>query len=360
MNMCYHPWVGLDVSPQGDFKPCCKFSDVLGKNLSEYKQHPRLKQLRQDFIDGKKNDGCARCWQDENAGLPSKRTLDNEYIFKNTVPDLSSIKVASVPFGNICNLACRICGSYSSSKWTSESKKLISLIPEIKIFEHSKYYDDPEFMSVLKDELQNLIHLDIPGGEPFFSNSDIHLKFLESISAETIHYTTNGTIFPSTELLDAWQKFKRVDIQISVDGVGKVFEYSRWPAKWSDVYQNIKRYQDLNLPNLQISISHSVSVFTISQLPEFLLWCREERLPDPYLGIVTRPEHYSITILPKEAKQWLTEKLGDHPIVFHLWSKDNSEYIDKFKKYVKILDKQRQQNFAETFPELQQFLNLDL
>lgn len=360
MNMCYHPWVGLDISPQGEFKPCCKYTRTLGKSLSEYQQSPHLKQLKQDFIDGKKNDGCVRCWQDESSGLSSKRLLDNEYVFKNVAPSLESIKVASVPFGNVCNLACRICSPHSSSKWATEAKKVINILPDIKVFEHSTYYQDQEYMQALKDNFRDLIHLDIPGGEPFYAKSEIHFDFLKSINAETIHYTTNGTIFPSEELIELWAKFKKVDVQISIDGTGDVFEYNRWPAKWSEVYENIKKYQDLKLPNFQLSISHSVSVFTISTLPEFLLWCKNEELPNPYLGIVTRPEHYSITVLPKNVKEWLTTRLGDHTITKHLWSKDDSQCLDKLTDYVRILDKQRQQSFAETFPELHQLLKLDL
>ena len=155
MTMCYHPWVGLDISPQGEFKPCCKYKNTVATNIQDYELSTEILQLREDFLLGRKSPGCERCWRDESAGLPSKRTLDNEYIFQNTRPDLSSLKVISIPFGNTCNLACRTCSSHSSSRWTAEAKKLTEFYPDIPIFEHAKFYQDPEFMQNILDRGRN-------------------------------------------------------------------------------------------------------------------------------------------------------------------------------------------------------------
>lgn len=367
MTMCYHPWVGLDISPQGEFKPCCKYRDVLGTSFDEYENNPALAQLREDFLNNKRPDACSRCWQDEDAGLPSKRTLDNEYTFDNKPVALDSLKALSLPFGNTCNLACRICSSYPSSRWGAEAEKLVEFFPDMTIWKHNKFYKDPEFMQQVKDRSSDLIHIDIPGGEPFYADSDPHYDFLmhlldhnpEQIS---LHYTTNTTKFPGKEMLYLWQRFKKVNVQMSIDGTDQQFEYNRWPAKWNSVASNILRWMghQSHEKNIQLSISHSVSVFTVWHLPTFLDWCERHALPAPYLGLVSNPVHYSITVLPKEAKAALTKRLLPYPklrpIVKAMLAKDDSDQLDNFVKYVKILDKQRQQSFAETFPETYQLL----
>lgn len=368
--MCYHPWVGLDISPQGEFKPCCKYTDVLAKDLPEYQSSLALKQLQQDFLAGRKPDGCSRCWQDEAAGLPSKRTLDNQYVFENQEPELSGIKVLSMPFGNTCNLACRICSSYPSSKWGQEARKLKPYFPDIRIWGHNKYYKNETFMEQIKDLTKDVVHVEFPGGEPFYADQDQHLAFLQHLAEHnpeniTLHYITNGTRYPGSLITQIWERFKKVDIQISIDGTKDQFEYNRWPATWPNVLLHVGKYLALShaWSNIQISVSHSVSIFTIYSLPQFIYWCERYNLPKPYLGLVSRPLHYSITVLPEEAKHKIQTKFEQYPeypelvpIIRAMWAKDDSDELDTTIKYVKILDKQREQNFQQTFPELYQLL----
>lgn len=364
-KMCYHPWVGLDISPQGEFKPCCKYKQPLGNTLAEYQNSPQLSKLRGEFLQGQQPEGCIRCWRDEDSGLPSKRLLDNEYVFQKQVPELTSLKVLSFPFGNTCNLACRICNSYSSSKWASEEQKLKSTFNEIKIYSPSSFYKNSEFITKIKELCKDLIHLEIPGGEPFYADKEIHFDFLNHFQNPenvSLHYITNGTKYPSKEIEELWKKFRQVDIQVSIDGRGKQFEYNRWPANWPTVLSNLSRYLNLKSDesNIKLSISHTVSIFTVYYLPEFLDWCKKYYLPDPYLGLLTRPTYYNISVLPVEAKQEIEKRFDSYPqlkpIVKDMWSKDDSNQLDTTIKYVKMLDKQRNQSFAETFPELYKLL----
>lgn len=364
--MCYHPWVGLDISPQGEFKPCCKFSHSLGNTISDYETNPELAQLRQDFVDGKKNPGCSRCWRDEAANLPSKRTLDNTYTFKNP-QQLDQLLVLSVSFGNTCNLACRTCNSYSSSKWSATSKAVEQYFPEVKIWGHNKFYRRPEFFDSILSKAGDLLHIDIPGGEPFYADRDLHYSFLTKLldhnsGGTKLHYTTNATVLPEQRLLDIWQKFRNVDVQISIDGTEHQFEYNRWPAQWQLVLENIEfwKHQAAITPNMQLSISHTVSIFTVADLPKFIDWCRENSLPEPYLGLVSQPPHYSITVLPQAAKDELAIRFTNYPVlvpvIAAMMAKDDSNQLDNLAKYLKILDKQRNQSFAQTFPHTYQLL----
>jgi len=364
--MCYHPWVGLDISPQGEYKPCCKFGPVLGTDLHEYQTNPELEKLKQQFLASERPEGCARCWRDEDAGLPSKRTLDNQYIFENTAPALDKIKVLSVPFGNTCNLACRICSSYPSSRWGQEVEKLKPYFPDIPIYKHNKFYQEVSFGIDLHSIKDSLVHVTFPGGEPLYADQQTHIDFLYSLLPRAkeigLHYITNTTRFPNSQLLAYWSEFKEVDIQLSIDGILDQFEYNRWPALWGQVYPNIKKYQLLKLKNknFKLSISHSVSIFTVAYLPKFLKWCSEMYLPAPYLGLVSNPVHYSITALPKQAKQQLEQYFKDDPklkgIIEAMWARDDSDQIPTMAKYIKILDTQRSQDFASIFPDMYNIL----
>lgn len=364
-KMCYHPWVGLDISPQGEFKPCCKYKRTVGKTLDEYQSSTELKILQQEFLKGQQPEGCERCWRDEDAGLPSKRVLDNTYIFQNQTPTLDSLKVLSFPFGNTCNLACRICNSYSSSKWARSEQELKKTFDEIKIYSPSTFYKNRQFVNSIKDLCQDLIHLEIPGGEPFYADEEIHYDFLNHFKNPekvSIHYTTNGTRYPDNDMLSLWDKFRQVDIQLSLDGTRQQFEYNRWPAAWPNVLFKLGKYLSLrhSKPNIKLSISHTVSIFTVYYLPEFLDWCAQYKLPNPYFGLLTKPLYYNIAVLPRAAKQAIEDKFKPYPqlkpIVEDMWANDYSDQLDTTIKYVKILDKQRNQSFANVFPELYNLL----
>lgn len=361
--MCYHPWAGLDISPQGEFKPCCKFKDALGSTFDEYESNPALAQLKQDFENGVRNPGCYRCWKDEDAGIESKRILDNKYVFEGKVPELNGIKVLGMTFGNTCNLACRTCNSYASSKWTVESTKAAERLPEVTIYKHNQFYRDAEFLGQLKQRLTDVVHVDFAGGEPFYANPEAHFQILEHLldkcdpSKITLHYVTNGTKLPSPDIQrNIWPLFKKVDIQLSIDGLRSSFEYIRWPASWTATTLNIGRWQALleETPNMQLSISTTVSIFNVWDLPELLAWFNKHGLPKPYLGLVSKPEYFSITVFPKESKELIAQKLSAYPdllpIVNAMWAKDDSHLLDLMIKHVKINDTQRKQSFVDTFP----------
>ena len=87
-----------------------------------------MKSLRQAFLDGKKPSTCNKCWSVEQAGRKSKRILAYDMLEYTKVfnkIDYEDINPKTIQFldlklGNICNLKCRICGSWSSSKWAQE------------------------------------------------------------------------------------------------------------------------------------------------------------------------------------------------------------------------------------------------
>jgi MoaA/NifB/PqqE/SkfB family radical SAM enzyme len=325
-----------------------------------YQTSTELAELKSSFLRGEQPAGCARCWQDEAAGLPSKRTLDWQYVLDQTVPDLNNLLVLSFSLGNTCNLACRICNSYSSSKWLTEAKLLKETFPEIKIFKHKKFYQDQEFLDSVMNISQHLTHVEFPGGEPFLTGIKQHLEFLDFLILNnsekiSLHYTTNTTHYPGPEFWTRWSRFKQVDLQLSIDGTESKFEYNRWPAKWLDCNNNIARYQTDAVGNIKLSISHSVSIFTVYHLPEFLTWIQQLGLPDPYLGLVSNPVHYAITTFPNTIKQQIIARLADPAfanIVNYMNNRDTSDQFQLAVKYIQQLDKQRNQSFSKIFPEL--------
>ena len=102
MTMCYYPWVGLDITPQGEYKPCCKYENIVANSLEEYLASEEIANLKQNFLDGKRPSACRRCWKDEDAGILSKRQMDAQTDL--SCIETESYKTISLTFGNTCNL----------------------------------------------------------------------------------------------------------------------------------------------------------------------------------------------------------------------------------------------------------------
>ena len=368
---CHHPWVGLDINNNGDLKPCCKFLEDsndwqlfnVKDGIDNYVNSEHLKKIKQKFLNGEKPDACSRCWKDEAVGYPSKRQID----YKNWNKQLDSYDLESndflflaLPLGNFCNLKCRICRPAASTTWIKEYQDLYN--------KKSKIQDWHKNSSIWKNIIeysQSSLEIHIHGGEPFLYDSDEQLELLQSLvdsgkSKEIrIHYNTNCTVFPKQEYWNLWKNFKLVDIQPSIDDIEDRFEYNRYPAKWKTVEENLLKYRNYIImrKNMQLSISTTVSVFTIAYLEEFFDWIKKNKLPEPYLGRLEYPYYYQVNVLPNNVREKIKNKLEisryDSLIKIANWlSEDNSVHWNKFLEITKLHDRYRKENAQEIFDRI--------
>ena len=128
-NFCVLPFVSIEADPMGKCKVCCLSYetitdiDLKQHTLTEAFNSPYMKNLRESFLNGEKPSNCNRCWAEEESGRTSKR-MNSLTRLKDIIEDISfthsddnKLMFLDLKLGNICNLKCRICGSFSSSKW---------------------------------------------------------------------------------------------------------------------------------------------------------------------------------------------------------------------------------------------------
>jgi MoaA/NifB/PqqE/SkfB family radical SAM enzyme len=229
-SICMLPWISIETSPIGTARPCClareEITDTngdkfdLNKNDLETIYHSDYMQnLRRQFREGHKPETCKLCWDEEAAGRTSKRInsrirlkeLYSKVDWQNDNPD--QLWFLDLKLGNICNLKCRICGSWSSSKWAAEE---LDYLPKgLNRKEHIAYKwlkqgawpqnQESNFWNNLKQLLPNIKYLEFTGGEPFLIQEHFDLlKFaVEQGYSKNIdiHYNTNGTVDPN---MDSW------------------------------------------------------------------------------------------------------------------------------------------------------------
>ena len=69
-------------------------------------------------------------------------------------------------------------------------------------------------------------------------------------------FVTNGSFSLNARQKEILAKFKNLNFCFSIDGVGPVFEYLRWPLKWVDIENNISWCQ---ANNVEFSVSYTLS-----------------------------------------------------------------------------------------------------
>ena len=68
------PWTSVEVSPTGKYRPCCVYrnpvTDEKGKQyttsqntIQEVMHSKFMNDLRKEFLDGKRPNGCISCWK---------------------------------------------------------------------------------------------------------------------------------------------------------------------------------------------------------------------------------------------------------------------------------------------------------
>ncbi len=333
-KFCVLPWVSLETSPIGSLRPCClaeeeitddqgaKF-DLQQCSLKDAQDSQYMQDLRQQFLVGQQPRTCRKCWQEERAGRTSKRmhTLDRlKHMVTDTewTQDAKPLMFLDLKLGNICNLKCRICGSWSSSTFATE---------ELQYVENKKasfHYTmlrrgawprgNTQFWTQIDGILDQIRYIEFTGGEPFMIQE--HFDLLQGMVDRgiahqvEIHYNTNGTQWPERGP-DIWQHFKTVEIAFSIDDTGNRFEYQRTNARWSEVTENIRRFQELKsrLSCIQLQCCSTVNVFNVMYLETLAHWIDQQQFDFVYWNMMHEAYYFSISTLPEQAKQQVSARL---------------------------------------------------
>jgi pyruvate-formate lyase-activating enzyme len=393
-NFCVLPWISIEASPIGTVRPCCLADDELTDDqgqkfdlaTADFKQiqdSASMQQLRQQFLAGQKPQTCRKCWNEERAGRTSKRmhTLDR---LKHMLPDqewtadAKPLMFLDLKLGNICNLKCRICGSWSSSQFAAEEIKWTDRNQQKESFAYQMLragawpQENKNFWDQIDQHLSNIRYIEFTGGEPFMIQE--HFDMLQGIVDRgiahqvEIHYNTNGTHYPESAA-EIWRHFKTVEIALSIDDVAERFEYQRTNAVWTDVLKNLVRFRQLRseLPNIQLQCCTTVNVFNVRYLKHVASWIEHQNFDFVYWNIMHDAWYFSIATLPDTAKLAITAYLNNcnPPAQFQEEFAKIRDFMnrgastDGFMLRMKIadLDRKRNQDFAQVSPEMAKLIN---
>jgi organic radical activating enzyme len=393
-KFCVLPWISLETSPIGTVRPCCLAADEVVDNLghkfqllnstfSDIQSSNHMQSLRKEFLAGQQPETCRRCWAVEDAGGTSKRMhtlnrLKHMGITPEWTADAKPLMFLDLKLGNICNLKCRICGSWSSSQFATEELKFVE---DKKASFHYQMLRDgawprenSQFWTELNKSLTDIRYLEFTGGEPFLIQE--HFDLLQTLVDQgvahqvEIHYNTNGTQYPA-QAESIWQHFKHVEIAFSIDDINQRFEYQRTNAVWSDVCSNIELFKHLQRRNNNISLQVccTINIFNVLYLAEVAFWIQKQNFDYVYWNMLHDAPWLSIAHLPHQAKITISEHLVTNPFPFEYSSElqniiefmnrgsadSNTDILNNIKR----LDQRRNESLKTVAPELARILKYD-
>jgi hypothetical protein len=336
----------FNVNQQGDLvvRPCCLYPpEQIVHNKIDLTQWREKTNIINSYTD--KN--CSDCnFLDRTKVRRSRRELS--FL---TVPDNAKVGDPSfleIQLDTTCNGGCIMCGPHFSSYWAQELK--IPIVTSAREDYLSKIAKLVDFQKV-----NNIILL---GGEPLLSTVDERLiDLIDDPSQVSIQFTTNGSIYPKDARIQHWEKFKNVNINFSIDGIQRRFEYIRYPLKWEVVEKNMLRMQAEMPGNVTFKINHTVNILNLLFFDEFEEWFNN------YFKTNSKGQEWNYTatpaaglLNPKSITPFLKEMVLARYSPEQIPAKiieDTNRDCSELLTFLSTLDSRRDNNWQHEFSEIQ-------
>lgn len=280
-----------------------------------------------------------------------------------------------------------MCQPQDSDLINKEYKELIETNSDLKsilpIVDFEITDDLSLYINDIKENAGHIEKIRFSGGEPLINKSfyDLLNFLIDGGHSKNIEFRLNTNLTKMTEeTMEKLNQFKSVTIDFSIDGIDTVYEYIRYPMKWSITKPRIDMVQKFMTDKssvIRMNANFTVQIYNIYNmfnLTDFFL----RRGILPILHILQNPSYLNIKNIPDQFKTDLVSKIDD----FYN-GLDNEEYtndgdvkwvkerliaiknqlslerddnqINQFIKFTDALDKKRKQDFWSMIPEVSKY-----
>jgi len=279
-----------------------------------------------------------------------------------------------------------MCNESASSLWKKEQE----IITGEKMNWVTPNWFTEENIPNLIDNLPNLSAIQFLGGEPTINEP--HIFLLKRLIAQgrakniTLGYVTNLTGV-SDELLELWSHFSTKHITISIDGVGPINEYIRYPFSWNKVVSQLENLKEIAKQhgNYHIGLSHTVISLNLLTLDNLIDWWETQIETNssilkslPHIQCVNNPDYFDPIYMPDQMKEKAKDtlqrviqlsadrNLGEKytPAINNILNNVINKQVDselqttkwlEMQKFVSSLDKHRNRNIFDYIPYMKDY-----
>ena len=377
-SFCIYPFMHLLSRGQRKTNLCSRswmpVADL--DTLGDWQTNKEYQIIRKKMLAGEKIPQCVYCYDLEANGDRGARYQETiEWTSKLKLKNLDDLKTIEHPVyveirpSNKCNLACRMCVPRDSHLLDKEWKTLG--IKE-KFSDYAPLYpvgDQVGFDFVNLDQLQRLY---VAGGEPTIM-PELYKFLRECIDRgkTDFQFMINTNAFKiSDRLLDLFGHFPNLGFSVSLDGVGLVNDYIRWPSRFDEVVQNTLKLQQRGH---RVSFISVVGIHNIASLHTLLEYqdrvfpgCAVQLQHNDFVGGLQSPYHHPNTELVlesltacKNTNVYFNYARGTKSIIDTLYNHYNSNPVPnipiliKFFEFNDLLDQSRNQKLVDYIPDLE-------
>lgn len=321
---CKAPWSSLTINADGRVAFDSIMSGSIGSiketDLNSIWRSEEALSIRNQWKQSKWPQNCVACFKKEQTSGHSRRLFFEDILNKQTVREVNSRpQVLEFITSNLCNLQCRMCNSYASSKWISHDNKLSQLNhgyhrpTNQKLQGLSKEDIDRIFSS--RELLEEVTHVSIRGGEPFFERKNLYIlrKIIEQGWSHqvTLDFSTNA-FTPDPAFLEILPNFRKTRIHISLEGVGELYSYIRGGNEFTfqQFEDQVKIFQTME--SIEIFFAVTVQAYNITRLADIFRWFLKIRARTNeifFKNVVVRPEYLNFGLLPAELHRLALERI---------------------------------------------------
>ena len=287
------------ANEENPYRPCCWFKTYINAtDINDYRQQLSTMDLEKT---------CDYCIKQDQGG---------SYSYRQQFNDADEL-IITASFDNLCNLKCITCTPNNSTQIFAERFKfhneedaqyIKTYIAEVVTKQAPKKIDF--IKSMLADAKFKKLRFDILGGEPLINPAIF--EFLDWLVEQpyaketTVAITTNGTTY-NEKLIKYISGFKRMSVQLSIDGVEEEFEYLRYGASFETLekvcdsfYELTKKYKTFHMGS-----HYTLSWMNCLKFPKFFNWMQDKYpdITDIYISKLQEPNQYSIELLSLAQRQ---------------------------------------------------------
>ena len=389
-TFCLYPFIHQHIDPDGDIKYCCSSlhnnepaPNTKNTTLKDAWNSDNLKRLRMALINGETPSACDYCWQlespDHTQGS-SLRLIAND---KNSKLDISDRveyakshngELDQYPFdfqimtGSLCNLACKMCSPPYSTSFVKFFKKAgITNFNQIKFnkdrthsastrdtksFDLDTVHANTGLSELFKDYYHLIRVLFLTGGEPtLLPELKLFLDSLVAVGAnkDIFAYISTTCTNINRDLLTTLSQFKKIGINMSLDGMDEIAYIQRTPSNWSQIEKNVDliyfwinnhiattRPTDENYPI--VVINSVVTSMNLHHIVKFWLYIFNKYPKNIGLGfspIVDTNDNHHIGMVPKAVVKQLLDELLEVKDRFDVPHHSVKDQIDKFELWLR-------------------------
>jgi hypothetical protein len=325
-------------------------------SIREWYASEPMRLARERMFSNERWQFCQRCHYEEEVSTTSRRHRSNQksVIFKENFQEsfeqspgynkFTNTEFDGMPldlhidFGNYCNLACKMCNPFASSRIASQYKtwKMLDSAPVDWTNDQATW---DRFLSELITipKLQNIHFM---GGEtliqPRFEEC-INYLIANNRTDICMSFVSNGTVYKES-IVKKLRLFPRAGIEVSIESTGPTNAYTRQGTNTDEVLANIDRYL---ADGCNVTLRPAPSLLTAREYWQVIQLALDKKLIIKS-NICTDPEFLNINVLPlgirqdyiANYKQLLTEYKLDANLALDYNESDPNNYMQVAKNQI--------------------------